>query len=253
MTRKKLLKSLDEPEIFFAGNKVRLDEVTTKKNNMNPLLSAATTLLALFAWIDSVVEPVNVLQLRNQVIKEIKSFVAKLKTHYSNETILAACYCLCTAIDEAILKTTWGIKSVWAEKGLLSIFYQETLGGQRFYMVLDKMSENPEKNLDILELLYTLLNLGFEGKYYNQKSIRDVLRQKLFEIILSHRPHFKPNFFYQTDAKQNKYFSWKPFLPRWLIYLLAGLLLIVVWSKLNIQTLQEAKPLIMQLETFYQK
>jgi type VI secretion system protein ImpK len=151
----------------------------------NALVNIATPLLTLITQIRHTVDHQNVPKLRAQVIDEIKSFEQKLsKIEYPVRTIIAARYCLCTAIDEAVLSRPWGTQSVWVQESLLSLFHKETWGGERFYMILEDMAKEPRKNIDFLEFAYFLLSLGFEGKFYDKNvAIREEIRNRIFYRI----------------------------------------------------------------------
>jgi type VI secretion system protein ImpK len=162
-------------------------------SGVNPLVAAAMPLLLLLIKFKETISHTDVAILRRNVINEILAFEASAKeTQCSPRLILAARYCLCTALDEVVLLTPWGSNSVWAQQTLLSIIHKETWGGERFFIILEKMAEEPKQNLALLELIYILLSLGFEGKYYNQeKAVRDEIRHRLFRLIMQHRedPH----------------------------------------------------------------
>ena len=64
------------------------------------------------------------------------------------------------------------------------MFRSETLGGERFYLIAEKLIEEPRKHVGVLELLYTLLSLGFEGQYYGPlREKRDQIKNHLYQII----------------------------------------------------------------------
>jgi type VI secretion system protein ImpK len=103
---------------------------------------------------------------------------------YAQRTVLAARYCLCTAIDEMVLRTQWGTKSAWVKQSLLTLFHKETWGGERFYLILENMVKDPRQNIAVIELLYLLLSLGFEGKFFDKdKTIREEIRNRVFGRI----------------------------------------------------------------------
>lgn len=164
-------------------------------SGVNPLVAAAMPLILLLIKFKETPSHKDVGSLRRQVISEIAAFEAAAKAaQCSPRLILAARYCLCTALDEVVLLTPWGNDSVWAQQTLLSIIQKETWGGERFFIILEKMAEEPKQNLPLLELIYILLSLGFEGKYYNhEKAVRDEIRHRLFRLIMMHRedPHRK--------------------------------------------------------------
>lgn len=151
----------------------------------NYLVTFATPLLTLITQIRHTSEHHNVAKLRTQIIEEIKNFEQKLtNVSYPMRLVIAARYCLCTAIDESVLSRPWGTTSIWIQQSLLSLFHHETWGGERFYIILEEMAKDPRQNIDFLEFSYILLSLGFEGKFFkNQLTIREEIRNRIFYRI----------------------------------------------------------------------
>jgi type VI secretion system protein ImpK len=88
----------------------------------------------------------------------------------------------------------WGAESAWAQKTLLSVFHNETKGGEKFFIILDRMRDLPAENIDILELMYIFLSLGYEGKYrvvHRGRDLLEQLRDELFQIIRRHRGEYE--------------------------------------------------------------
>lgn len=171
---------------YYAQLRHHEEPVSEKKIiKNNELLNAARNLLMLLTQIKYTVEHPNVEKLKAQVIEEVKLFETKLaKATYPIRSIIAARYCLCTALDEAILSCAWGTQSVWIHQSLLSLFHKETWGGERVYIILEEMAKEPRKNLEFLEFIYVLLSLGFEGKFYGKNiSIREEIRYRIFHRI----------------------------------------------------------------------
>jgi type VI secretion system protein ImpK len=125
--------------------------------------------------------------LREHLLDEVRQFELRAQqAGIPNETILGARYCLCTALDEAAALTPWGGGGVWSAHSLLVTFHNETWGGEKFFQLLAKLSQNPGQHLDLLELLYYCLLLGFEGRYRvidNGRSQLETLRQRLLRIL----------------------------------------------------------------------
>ena len=68
-------------------------------------------------------------------------------------------------LDEAVLSTPWGAQSEWAQQTLLVALHREAWGGEKFFEMLDKISRDPERHIDLMELQYLCIALGFAGKY----------------------------------------------------------------------------------------
>lgn len=152
-------------------------------NDTNELVRIATPLLTLITQIRHTVEHQNVGVLRSQIIEEIKTLEQRLsEAGYPLRTIIATRYAVCTAIDEAVLSQDWGTNSVWVSGSLLSLFQNETWGGERFYIILDDALRDTRNNIDFIELIYFLMSLGFEGKFFGDehRSVRDEIRGRIF-------------------------------------------------------------------------
>lgn len=158
---------------------------TSKIVRINSLVNMATPLLTLITYIKHTSEHPNIAKFRAQLIEEIKAFEQKLeKVKYPMRLIVAARYCLCTAIDEAVLGRPWGTQSIWVQQTLLSLFHKETWGGERFYIILEELAKEPRQHIDFLEFAYVLLSLGFEGKFFGaQLAIREEIRNRIFYRI----------------------------------------------------------------------
>jgi type VI secretion system protein ImpK len=104
--------------------------------------------------------------------------------------VLASRYVLCTFLDEIVLGTPWGNQCNWVSKTLLNSFHNEGWGGEKFYLILDRLLQEPHKNIELLELLYACLALGFEGKLRVQEGGRaelDRIQTNLYGVIRSCR------------------------------------------------------------------
>ncbi len=132
----------------------------------NGLLSAATPLLVLAQRLRGTVAVADVGRLRRQVIEEMRAFETRARgAGTGDEDLIAARYALCTAIDEAVLNTPWGAQSEWASQSLLVVFHREAFGGEKFFQILERVVVDPPRYINLMELMYACLSLGFEGRY----------------------------------------------------------------------------------------
>jgi len=133
---------------------------------LNPLVSAAGKLLALTARLRTLVHAPNVPALRASTAEAVNQFDATARrAGVSNESVLAARYVLCTALDEAVANTPWGAQAGWNKQGLLIQFHNEAVGGEKVFQLLAKLAQDVPKHRQLLELIYCVLGLGFEGRY----------------------------------------------------------------------------------------
>lgn len=162
---------------------------------VNPIVNAAATLLAVFCKVRDALSHANVGGLHQQLGRELKEFNTNARDNgVKEDQVVIARYLLCTILDEAVLNTPWGSESAWNQKSLLSIFHNESAGGEKFYAIIDKLRVSPADNIDVLELAYICLSLGYEGKFRVVSRGREQLEQlrdELFQIIRQARGEYE--------------------------------------------------------------
>lgn len=158
---------------------------------INKLEKAASRLLPLLITIKNSSDHPNPDQLRSKLINELNGFKQDaLKVLNDPKKVTQASYVMCTVLDEAAMNTPWGHRANWAQHNLLSTFHNEVIGGERFFELLKGLGRNPADNIDLLELMYVCLSLGYEGTYRIAKNGQNTLvkvRKWLYEIIKSTR------------------------------------------------------------------
>ena len=158
---------------------------------LNPLVAAANPLLTLVPQLRTTATYADPAGLRETLIRQLATFerVAR-EAGVQAELVAAARYALCTLVDESISFTPWGGAGQWARTSLLVTLFNETWGGEKFFLLLGKLAEDPAKNLQLLELLYVCLALGFEGRYRvidgGRAQLEDV-RERLYQMIRKQR------------------------------------------------------------------
>ena len=135
---------------------------------LNPLLQAASPLLILMGRLRTSLSNPDIAGLRRQALEQVREFEERARAGgVATETVLAARYVLCSALDEAVLSTPWGGQSDWGGQSMLVTLHRETWGGEKFFDMLQKISGDPARHIDLMELQYVCLTLGFAGKYGN--------------------------------------------------------------------------------------
>jgi type VI secretion system protein ImpK len=157
----------------------------------SPLIALANPILNLVYQIRTLVHNADPEKLRNYLADEIRRFDATAKAQgIPAEHIVAARYCLCTVLDEAAAQTPWGGSGAWSRNSLLVTFHNETWGGEKFFQLLAKLAQTPAQYIDVLELMYYCIALGFEGRYRivsNGQSQLENLKRRLADIIKTAR------------------------------------------------------------------
>ncbi|WP_459207672.1 type IVB secretion system protein IcmH/DotU [Pseudomonas sp. MLB6B] len=132
----------------------------------NRMLDAATPLFGLVIRLRTLDALPNLAEVHQQVRNQVDTLREEMRQHgYEPAQTLAYSYGLCLLIDEAVMERPWGKASRWSQEPLLSIFHEETWGGEKFFSVLSRLMQEPERYQDVLEFMYFALCLGLKGKY----------------------------------------------------------------------------------------
>lgn len=204
---------------------------------LNPLVSAASVLLTLIEKTRHSLSHPNVEGLYQRLVSEIRAFENRARASgIKNEIVVAARYLLCTALDEAVLNTPWGGESRWPQQTLLSTFHNETAGGEKFFLILDRLRASPREHLHILELIYLCLSLGFEGKYKLSHRGRDALEQirdELFGVIRSGRGDYERTLSPHGRGLGRIHTTLANHIPLWVIAVVFMALLLLIFFGFN--------------------
>jgi type VI secretion system protein ImpK len=208
-------------------------EVPTLKN-INPLVNAALPLLDLAVQIKNRAVHANVESLRDRVIAEINGFERRITPlGLSPQTIRASRYVLCATIDDIVLNTPWGSRSVWTQRSMVATFHNEVVGGDRFWDLLNELKKNAGVNLDLLELLYFCIALGFEGKYRvmpRGASELILVREDLYRLIRNNRGEFERALSPHWRGIAAAHRGLRDLIPNWLVALATVGVLALLYS-----------------------
>jgi type VI secretion system protein ImpK len=214
---------------------------------LNPLVQAASPLLLLIGGLRGSTSSMDVSALRRHALEEIRRF--EEQAHASgvrNEIVLAARYALCAGLDEAVLSTPWGSQSEWSQHPLLVTLHREAWGGEKFFEMLDRISVDPSRHIDLMELQYLVLALGFTGKYQllprGQEQLAD-LQQGLYRKIRSERGQVSDELSLQWRGLEDQRNRLIQFVPWWVVAAAALALLVVTFGVYYTRLASVAQPL----------
>jgi len=187
-------------------------------------------------------------EVRERMTRFLKSFREQVeRLGYSSETVRQAHYALCAFVDEIVLATPWGGQSRWQEHSLLSSYHRQTWGGEEFFRIIEKAKVNAAGNIDLLELLYVLLSLGFEGAYSTAPNGRDKLEQvkaSLFQTIRIQRPELERD----LSARWRGTDAGKPglagLIPLWAFAAIGAGILLLAYVGFNLSLNRASDPLM---------
>lgn len=215
-------------------------------SKLNPLDNAASPLLALVTSLYNKPSHPAPDKLKQQLVNEVKAFEANANhANLDQDIIQKARYVLCTTIDEAVFHTPWGRQSGWAEHSLLSNFHGEVSGGQRFFQLLQEAGRNPKHNLYLLELMYTCLSLGFQGRYRLESDGKEKItqiRSWLANLIRSNKPTVVQQLSPHWRGIDNRATGLIQAIPLWVFFSIASVLLLLLFMALLFSLTVKASP-----------
>lgn len=193
--------------------------------SLNPLINAALPLLDLAVQVKNRAVHNNIESLRDRVVAEINAFERKITPlGLSLQTIRAARYALCATIDDIVLNTPWGSRSLWTQRSMVATFHNEVVGGDRFWDLVNQLKRDAAVNLDLLELIYLCITLGFEGKYRvlpRGASELIVVREDLYRLIRNNRGEFERSLSPHWQGIDAAHTGLRHLVPNWVIALAA--------------------------------
>ncbi|MFG1392030.1 type IVB secretion system protein IcmH/DotU [Xanthobacter agilis] len=214
------------------------------------IAAAATPLLALVAQLRQSVEQADITALRTETVSQIKRFDERaIKFGARMADVGAARYVLCSVIDEAVMTTPWGAASNWSSHSLLNQFHGETWGGEKVFAIVDRVRANPAQHLALLKLIDLCLAFGFEGKYrvmeggqYQLEELRDELGRIWQSHVKSPPDELSPHW-HGVSARRKLSTA----VPLWVVFAVAGVLLLTIYSLFAIHIEQNIAPVEQRL------
>jgi type VI secretion system protein ImpK len=214
-------------------------------SGLNPLLRAANPLLELALPLRTRPSLTDIEALRAQLVQMVRAFEHDARASgIDTERLAAARYCLCTCIDEAISGTPWG-SGVWASRSLLVTFHNEASGGERFFLILQRLAQDPAGNVDVLELIYVMLSLGFEGRYRlidGGRTQLESVRERLERMIRAQRGAFETELSLHWQPVQRTRRRLSQLVPLWVAAALAGVVLAATHVALGVSLNRASDP-----------
>ncbi|MFC3320940.1 type IVB secretion system protein IcmH/DotU [Mesorhizobium cantuariense] len=196
----------------------------------NPLIAAAAALLGLCAQLKRGGSHSDVEGLRLKVLQEIGAFERRIMPLGLSSPAIKICkYALCATIDDVVLNTRWGSHSVWMTRSMVGSLFGDTFGGDRFFDVMAHLRKKPRANLELLELLYYCIRLGFKGRHrvtMRGAAELSVLCEDVYRLIRRGRGDLERDLslHWRGDCEDRK--LRRKLVPIWVVVaLLAGVLL----------------------------
>jgi type IV/VI secretion system ImpK/VasF family protein len=150
----------------------------------NPMMMAAAPALSLIVGVRSGRVHLSLPELHHQASTSVATFdQALLAAGYDAEIRQRARYAVCATIDDIAqnLPGQAADGAEWARRSLVVQAFNENIGGDRFWRLLDDMLAKPAEFANLIELYHACLAAGFEGRY----RVAPDGKRRLHEIMAS--------------------------------------------------------------------
>lgn len=156
-------------------------------SGFNPLVDRAAYLFTLIARIKHIKWDRQLKKLQKDLNLAFKTFEqTSAQLGYPHEQIVICRYALSATIDDLIAATVW--HKQWMKN-------LSTIQGPReetFFTILTRLSKNPSQFIDILELMYLCLSLGYKGPYRNISN-GPIQLEQITDRLYKHIRRFRGN------------------------------------------------------------
>ena len=210
-------------------------------------------LLVMVGRLQSVAEHPNVEDFKEFAIDSIRYYqsVSFGFGDASGSKLSGLCsYGICALIDEVVLNTPWGVDSTFRDDGLLQIFHGDQNGNERFFEIIDELRMDAKTNLPALELLFLLLELGFEGKYADSREgNRELvdLREDLYVVINATRGVADGSLSENWEGLPGKKNPLLEYVPFWVVMSVTVALMVFAFAGFNIMLSRSSDGVLREL------
>lgn len=146
------------------------------------------------------------------------------------DAIGQAKYAFCALLDEIVLSSDFPLRDEWERMPLQLRLFGDHLAGEGFFSRLEQLRLDPVNHIEALEVYYTCLLLGFQGRYLLEGEEKlGYLKHKLGQEIQQVRggkADFAPN--WQLPQRFQAFVRHE--LPIWLYFALLAVAAAAIWG-----------------------
>jgi type VI secretion system protein ImpK len=183
-------KTLASPSILRIDHQIAAHH---PRAGVNPVVDAAGYLFTLISKWTATKDFNQLAKLRKELIQEVNTFEETITLHgYNEEYILVCRYVMCAVIDESIENTNWGGQNQWQPYLLLNAFNQ-THHEDNFYIIMERAIKEPAYYIDLMELMYICLSMGYRGHYQGSEQ-NHTQREQITNLLYKHIRAYRGSF-----------------------------------------------------------
>lgn len=141
-------------------------QVNSERSSDNPLVNAYAALLGLAPELERAALPENPDLLRARLLDALtqardSAVTAGVPLSRADQ----GAWFVGALLDDIALNTPWGGSSGWPRMPLVVSMYGNVDAGERFFDLAEDLIRYPERDPQLMELVFLCLSLGFRGKY----------------------------------------------------------------------------------------
>ena len=176
-----------QPTMAGGGRRLNDDDIpvpSRPRDTRSPLVIEAGTVLALAASVRAGRARIALPDFHREAMEAVSAYDRAIAALYPEETRMCARYALCATIDDIAqnLPGIGGDGAEWARRSLVVSFFRESIGGDRFWQLVDDLLARPGQNAELIELYADCLAAGFEGRFRVMPDGRARLQQILTSL-----------------------------------------------------------------------
>ncbi len=164
------------------------------KSGLNPLVDAASYLFSVIGKLKQIQAYTQLNKLQQELMQEVNTFTDAVKSQDDNSEYAIVCrYVVCATLDDIIANTEWGSQGVWDQYSILAAFNQDVQHQDKFFTIMERALKEPVLYIDLMELMYLCLSMGYKGRYRATEHSQYQLEQitnNLYKHIRANRGSF---------------------------------------------------------------
>ncbi len=205
----------------------------------NPLIAAFSLLLGLAPQLESANAVENPETLRARLLDNLTyARDGAVSSGVPLSRADQAAWFVAALLDDIALNTPWGGQSSWPRQPLTATLYGDVDAGERFFARTEELLRYPDRDADMLELVFMCLSFGFRGMHRvtgsrgegELASLRAQLARHLRSAEADDAP-LSPHWKGVTAPQEKQAFA----VPHWAIAVIAAVLMLAIYIGLSMR------------------
>lgn len=194
----------------------------TEQRSLAELASECLMLIQQLRLAKGIEDP---MRLRSKTLEVLAHFERNAKdAGFDAENCRNAEFALAAFLDEAVTGLSFADKELWIANPLQSELFGLNYAGEDFFRRLEELRRRPQEHIQVLEVYYLCMVLGFKGKYHldNPEGLRQIIEETKADILRTKERRFQIPLSPHGAAEEKFGEIVTRNLPGWLVAAVAG-------------------------------